>query len=168
MGGPSAPALSAAMVQDAVAQALPQALPQPATVLPPATALDGSTGTTSTRYALEDHTHATRVQRVAMLTAADGTATWTYARPIAVPAGKTPPMSYMVEDTGSPVVVQVISRTFTSANGIDTHTAVTVRAQRSRTLPATITTLLALVNFDVFGIAAAGVRVNLWAADPTQ
>lgn len=164
MGGPSAPALSASMLQDAVAQAAPK----PAMTTPPATALDGSTGTTSGRYALEDHTHATRVQRVAMVTAADGTATWTYARPIVVAAGKTPPLAYMVEDTGSPVVVQVTGRTFTTAGGQDTHTAVTVRAQRARTLPATLTVLTALVGYDVFAGAASGVRVNLWAADPTQ
>lgn len=44
----------------------------------------------------------------------------------------------------------------------------TIKAQRSRTLPATIGSLLALVSFDVFGIPAAGTKVNLWAADPTQ
>ncbi len=51
-----------------------------------------------------------------------------------------PPLSYMVEDLGTPVVVQITGRTFTSdaIAGTDTHTAVTVKAQRSRTLPATL------------------------------
>ncbi|MGF3026519.1 hypothetical protein ACQVP2_27310 [Methylobacterium aquaticum] len=162
MGGPSAPALTAAMVQDAVAQMLPQ----PAIAAPPAAGLDGRLGTTQ-RFALEDHTHAVRVQRMARTTAADGTLTWVFARPIVVTAGDVPPLAYMVEDTGSPVVVQVVGRTLTTAGGQDTHTAVTVRAQRSRTLPATLVSLAGLVGFDIFQVAA-NVRVNLWAADPTQ
>ncbi len=175
MGGPSAPVLSAAMVQDAVAQALPQVLPQPATSTPPATALDGSTGTASTRYALEDHTHAVRVQRTSMLTGADGSVKWTFARPIVCASGRLPPIAWMVEDTGMPVVVQIIGRELTSAGGADTHTSVTVRAQRAQTLPnlGSISLLSALTTalsaFNVFGSPAiANIRVNLWAGDPTQ
>ena len=144
----------------------PQAVPAPSATMPPATSLDGALGSAA-EYARADHTHAVRVQRIVRTTASDGTLTWTFARPIAVPTGDVPPLAYMVEDTGSPVVVQVVGRTFTTANGQDTHTAVTVRAQRSRTLPATLATLTPLLGFDVFQVAA-GVRVNLWAADPTQ
>ncbi|BAQ43977.1 hypothetical protein [Methylobacterium aquaticum] len=145
----------------------PAPVPSPSAIMPPATGLDGMLGT-STQYARADHTHAVRVQRVARTTAADGTLTWVFARSIVVPSGETPPLAYMVEDTGSPVVVQVTGRTFTTAGGQDTHTAVTVRAQRARTLPATLTVLTALVGYDVFAGGASGVRVNLWAADPTQ
>lgn len=142
---------------------------QPGEIAPPAAALDGSPGT-SQRYAREDHTHAARVQRTVITTAADGTYTWTFARPIVCQIGALPPGNHMVEDTGTPVVVQIISRTFTrdSAAGIDIHTSLTVKAQRSRTLPAVLGSLLALISYDVFGAAASGVRVNLWAADPTQ
>lgn len=144
-------------------------VPLPAVVTPPATALDGSPGS-GMRYARADHTHAARVQRTVMTTAADGTATWTFARPIVCAAGKLPPISNMVEDTSSPVVVQITGRAFTSdaTAGTDTHTAVTIRAQRSQLLPATLVTVAALVSFNVFGAAASGVKVNLWAADPTQ
>jgi hypothetical protein len=152
-----------AQVQSAIQAAIPLA----STAMPPATALDGQTGT-ATSYARSDHTHAARIQRTAMVTDVNGVAVWTLARPIVVASGKVPPVTYMVEDTGTPVVVQITSRTFTTAGGLDTHTAVTVKAQRSRLLPATLVSLAALINFDVFGTAAGSVRVNLFAADPTQ
>lgn len=137
--------------------------------MPPATALDGKTGA-SLKYAREDHTHAARVQRTVMTTATDGTVTWPFARAIVCPTGKVPPITYMVEDPGTPVVVQIISRAFTSdlVAGTDTHTAVTIKAQRSRVLPATLLSLAALLNFDIFGAAAGATKVNLFAADPTQ
>jgi hypothetical protein len=147
--------------------AVQQAVPAPATTTPPATALDGATGGASA-YARADHTHAARVQRTTMTTDASGNATWTFARPIQCAAGKVPPISFMVEDTGSPVVVQITGRAFTSSGGIDTHTGITVKAQRSRVLPATLVSVASLINFDVFGLAASGVKVNLFAADPTQ
>lgn len=57
----------------------------------------------------------------------------------------------------------------TSVDGLtDIHTSVTVKAQRSRALPATILTLVSLVNFDIFGLIAPGVKINLGAAEPTQ
>lgn len=142
-------------------------VPKPSNAMPPATALDGKQGT-ATEYARSDHTHAARVQRTVVTTAGDGTYTWVFARPIVVPVGKVPPVTYMVEDTGSPAIVQVIGRVMTSDGTNDTHTAVTIKAQRSRALPATLLTLAALVSFDVFGIPATGTKVNLWAADPTQ
>lgn len=158
---------TAEQVQSAVQSAIQSSMPAAATATPPETALDSVTGS-AVQYARADHTHAARVQRTVLTTAADGTATWTFARPIVVASGKLPPITYMVEDTGSPVVVQITGRTFTSAGGQDAHTAVTVKAQRSRTLPATILALTALVSYDIFGVAGATVRVNLFAADPTQ
>lgn len=158
------------MSQYATTQAMQSAvsaIPAPAANTPPAAALDGVQGV-STLYARADHTHAVRVQRTVLTTAADGTATWTFARPIVVAAGKVPVIAYMVEDTGTPVVVQVTGRAMTSDGTNDTHTAVSIRAQRSRTLPATILALTALVSFDIFGASASGTKVNVWAADPTQ
>ncbi|OAH19242.1 hypothetical protein AX289_31450 [Methylorubrum populi] len=164
------PGYGTGMSIEEVAAAIANAgIPAPSKEMPPATALDGKQGS-SIEFARADHTHAARVQRTVVTTLADGTYLWTFARPIVCPAGKLPPITYMVEDTGSPVVVQIVARTFTNdaAASTDTHTAVTVRAQRSRALPATLLSLAALVSFDVFGIPAAGTKVNLWAADPTQ
>lgn len=142
-------------------------LPAAASGSPPATALDGSRGT-SAEFARADHTHATRVQRTVLVTAADGTATWIFARPIAVAAGKLPPVAYMVEDTGPPVVVQIVGRAMTGDGTTDTHTAISVKAQRSQLLPGVLVSLSVLLNFNVFGGPVSGVKVNLWAADPTQ
>jgi hypothetical protein len=163
------PGYGTGLTQGQVAAAIATGVPAPSASAPPATALDGRVGT-AVEFARADHTHAARVQRTVVTTAADGTYKWTFARPIACPKGALPPMSYMVDDTGSPVVVQVTAREFTtSADGLtDNHTSVTVKAQRSRTLPAAIVSLAALLSFDVFGLAASGVKVNLWAADPTQ
>ncbi|SFV06022.1 hypothetical protein SAMN02799631_04338 [Methylobacterium sp. 174MFSha1.1] len=163
---PALPDMSGYATTQAVQSAI-SAMPAPGTATPPATALDGTPGT-STLYARADHTHAARVQRTVLTTLADGTATWTFARPIAVPTGRLPPIAYMVEDTGTPVVVQITGRTMTTDGTMDTHTAVAIRAQRARTLPAALTVLTALVGFDIFGGSASGVRVNVWAADPTQ
>ena len=74
----------------------------------------------------------------------------------------------MVEDTGTPVVVQVVGRTKTTDGVSDTHTAVSIRAQRSQLLPSALVSLSVLLNFNVFGGPVSGVKVNLWAADPTQ
>lgn len=169
MAGFSSGGLSASDVVALAKGAAQAAVPQPSQEMPPATALDGKRGA-SAEFARADHTHAARVQRTVVSTLADGTYLWTFARPIVCPAGKLPPITYMVEDTGSPVVVQIVGRTFTSdaTAGTDTHTAVTVKAQRSRVLPAVLLSLTALLSFDVFGAAASGVRVSLWAADPTQ
>lgn len=159
------PGYGTGMTQGQVAAAIANAgIPSPSSATPPAAALDGQKGSAA-EYARADHTHAARVQRCVLTTAADGTATWTFARPIVCLKGMVPPVSYMVEDTGTPVVVQITTRTFTTdaAANTDTHTAVSVKAQRSRALPALLSGV-----FDVFGASAAGVKVNLWAADPTQ
>jgi hypothetical protein len=163
------PGYGTGMSAGAVSAAIARAVPLPSDATPPATALDGKGGTSS-EFARSDHTHAARVQRTVVTTQLDGTYLWTFARPIVCPAGKLPPITYMVEDTGTPVVVQIVGRSFTNdaAAGTDTHTAVTVKAQRSRMLPAALVSLSALLSFDVFGGAASGVKVNLWAADPTQ
>ena len=153
--------------QDAVA------VPQPSSSTPPATALDGVKGV-AREYARADHTHAARVQRTTMTTAADGTITWTFARPIVCPAGRVPPISYMVEDAGSPVIVQITGRVFTSDGTNDTHTALTAKAQRSQSILGLggillLTNLLtALGAYTPFNAAAVGVKVSLFAADPTQ
>lgn len=109
-----------------------------------------------------------RVQSTNMLSDASGTVTWVYARPIVCASGRVPPCTYMVEDTGTPCVVQIVGRAFTSSGGFDTHTSVTVKATRSRALPATLLSLNALLNFDMFAGNASAVNINLFAADPTQ
>lgn len=62
-------------------------IPQPATAAPPSVA-DSSVLGTSSLYALANHTHASKVRKIRMQTAADGSLTWTFSPPFA--AGVTP------------------------------------------------------------------------------
>lgn len=55
-------------------------VPLPATSMPPGVADSGAIGT-SQRYALENHTHASKARKVRAQSAADGTLTWTYSTP---------------------------------------------------------------------------------------
>lgn len=143
-------------------------IPQPAAAMPPATALDGVKGV-SPRYALEDHTHAARIQRTAINTAADGTYTWVFSRPIDCTAGTVPPVTYMVEDSGSACIVQITGRAFTTAGGIDTHTSVAIKAQRAQALPNTLVVLSSLISYNIFGSTNTNaIKVNLFVAPPTQ
>lgn len=54
--------------------------PQPATAMPPGVTDSGSVGTVQ-KYALENHTHASKVRKIRIQSAADGTITWTYSTP---------------------------------------------------------------------------------------
>lgn len=57
--------------------------PQPATAMPPGVTDIGAVGT-SQKYALENHTHASKARKIRVQTAADGTVTWTYSTPFGV------------------------------------------------------------------------------------
>lgn len=56
-------------------------LPQPSTVNPPSVADSSSIGTDLLMYALANHTHASKVRKVRVQSAADGTITWTFSTP---------------------------------------------------------------------------------------
>jgi len=65
----------------------PPDVPMPATSSPPGVSDSGSVGNVQ-RYAMENHTHASRARKVRVQSNADGTLTWTYSTPF--PAGVTP------------------------------------------------------------------------------
>ncbi len=69
-------------------------LPQPATTMPPGVTDSGAVGT-SQKYALENHTHASKARKIRAQSAADGTLTWTYSTPFA--AGVVPIVSTVAE-----------------------------------------------------------------------
>jgi len=54
--------------------------PQPATTTPPSVADSGALGN-DMKYALANHTHASKVRKIRVQCAADGTLTWTYSTP---------------------------------------------------------------------------------------
>jgi len=91
------PGVSASQIQ--------QLVPQPATAMPPGVSDSGSVGT-SQKYALENHTHASKARKIRVQTAADGTVTWTYSTPFA--AGVVPIVVAVAEvATGVTDVVNV-------------------------------------------------------------
>lgn len=59
-------------------------MPQPASSAPPSVADTSDPGSIQQRYALENHTHASKVRKARVQSAADGTITWTYSTPFDV------------------------------------------------------------------------------------
>jgi hypothetical protein len=54
--------------------------PQPSNTTPPSVSDSGALGS-DMRYALANHTHASKVRKIRVQCAADGTLTWTYSTP---------------------------------------------------------------------------------------
>lgn len=65
----------------------PPIVPQPATSMPPSVSDTGAVGN-SEKYALENHTHASKARKDRLQSANDGTITWVYPTPFA--AGVVP------------------------------------------------------------------------------
>lgn len=87
---------------------LAASIPKPATSMPPGVADSGALGT-DTKYALANHTHASRARKARMQSAADGTITWVYSTPF--DAGVVPRVVAVAEvasGTTDVVNVQVI------------------------------------------------------------
>lgn len=61
----------------------PPEVPQPATSTPPAVTDSGALGS-GKKYALENHTHASKARKARVQSAADGTITWVYSTPFDV------------------------------------------------------------------------------------
>ncbi len=73
----------------------PNSIPQPATAMPPGVADNGLTGS-DTRYALADHTHASKARKqIATMGSAASTYTWTY--PTAFGSGVVPVCNAIVQ-----------------------------------------------------------------------
>ncbi len=64
------------------------AMPVAATTAPPAVADTGAIGSLITKFATADHTHASKVRKARVTSAADGTYAWTFSTPFDV--GVTP------------------------------------------------------------------------------
>jgi len=171
---PDVSGLAAKSQVDTLSQAVAAIkVPDPATSSPPATDLVQNMGM-STRYAREDHTHKARIKRAIVTIGADGTAKWDFAEPFAT----VPIVTHMVQESSGANRVNVI---ITSVSA----TSVTVYADRMRNLPvlqqmqggllATLTQVITGVNalvtalsgYNLSGGSATGVKVHLYAAEPT-
>lgn len=74
----------------------PSAVPEPATASPPGVSDSGALGT-DLRYALANHTHASKARKERMQCAADGTLTWVFNPPFG--AGVVPRVTAVAEVT---------------------------------------------------------------------
>jgi len=72
-------------------------VPQPATQMPPGVNDTGSVGSVQ-RFALENHTHASKARKVRVQCAADGSLTWVYSTPFA--SGVVPIVVAVAEAAG--------------------------------------------------------------------
>ncbi len=164
---PAPPPDMAAIAAQAAAQ-VQQMVPAPSMQTPPPAALDSVQGTGTTYARARPHPrgagpahgahHRRRRHRDVDLRPTHRGRCW-----------QVPPVAYMVEDLGSPVVVQVVGRADERRHHTDTHTAVTIkwrsararcRRRSSRWRRSSASTSSAFRR--------TGTKVNLFAADPTQ
>lgn len=121
------------------------AIPQPATSMPPGVSDAGAVGT-DLRYALANHTHASKARKDRMLSAADGTITWTYSTPFGagvvprvaaiaeVPSGVTDVVNVQVVDTPTNVSCKLlVNRTNRSTVSLIGLTVLSVPTQPGAT-----------------------------------
>jgi hypothetical protein len=128
----------------------------PGSTLPSAEDVTATAGTAST--CLRSDAKLPRITRAGMAPPTDGTGTWsmTWATPLpAVPVTLPLPMNSGTQ----PIVCNVTTSTATGASG---------RCWLARTLPSTLLTLVALVNFDPNGAPASGITVQVLAIPVTQ
>lgn len=126
---------------DMTPYALQSAVPLPATSAPPAVADTGVTGS-DTRYALANHTHASKARKARLLSAADGTLTYTYETAFA--SGVVPRCTAIAETgVGVTDVVNV------QIEGTPTNTAAVFRVNRTQR------SVVALIGLTVLSIPAS-------------
>jgi hypothetical protein len=133
-----APIATSAGVTSAVA-AVQALIPQPSSAMPPGVTDTGSVGTTTSVYALANHTHASRARKLRATSAADGSYTWTFATPFTT--GATPVCTVTAEP---PVTTTDIINA--QIEGAPTATSVVIRVNRAN---RTVASLLGLTVLSV-------------------
>ena len=125
-------------------------------LIPPAEMIGGTAGTAGTSCRPTDAAQP-RITRAAMVQT-NGSGTWsvTWSAPLAA-APMTLPIP--INATAEPVVCNVATTTAAGATG---------RCWYARTLPSTLISLTALINFDLFGAPADAISVQVLAIPPTQ
>lgn len=117
-------------------------LPTPAASPPPSVADSSATGTNTTIYALANHTHASKVRKDRVLSAADGSITWTYTTPFG--AGVVPRISAIAEVASG--VTDVVN-----VQVVDTPTNTTCKLIVTRTNRSTV----ALLGLTILSLPAS-------------
>lgn len=136
--------------------AVETAMPLPAAAAPPDVSVATPTKGVSAKFALEDHSHPARVQRGSWTTDAAGQVS--VAWPVAFGAPPIPNAPVVLDAGGGRYAYTVIS-----------NTAATTLFQitRQRVLPSPLTLLSALVGYDTFTAAPAGLTVFCSAGPAT-
>ena len=123
-------------------------MPQPATAMPPGVSDAGALGT-SQKYALENHTHASKARKT-IATVQSNVVTYTWVYPSAFPNGVIPicnGIAQLAVGTTDLVNVQV--------DGIPTNTQCVFRITRYSQ------SFLSLLGINILGVNSAPISVNL-------
>lgn len=131
-------------------------IPKLADAVPPAEMVGGTAGSSNLVRRADAATP--RITRAGMATTTTSAGDWaiTWSMPLSqVPVVLPIP----VNASQQPIVCNVTTRTMTGATG---------RCWLSRSLPAALLSLTALLSYDVFGSAAPGIQVQVLAIPPTQ
>lgn len=135
--------------------ATPAEVPEPSTAAPPGVADSGSKGSVA-RYALEDHTHASKARKtIAAVQSNVGTYTWTY--PTAFPNGTVPVCNGIAQTAAAStdlINVQV--------EGTPTNTQCVFRITRYSQ------SFLSLLGINILGVntAPTGISLHMYALEP--
>ena len=142
------------------AKADTSAIPLPANAAPPAVGDANQLGS-STRYALENHTHQSNVQAQRTQVNASGVTTWTFA-----PAFASPPVVSCAAETPTGAAYVNIATVIEGSVTASKADLMVVRVPKTITLPTIALSLLGLV-LNLFTTAPNGVWVNCIARKPS-
>lgn len=136
----SIPSISGLATTSALS-AVAATVPPPADGAPPAVS-DASAKGSITKYAMENHTHASKLRKIRDVTAADGSYTWTYATPFDV--GVVPIILGVAETTvGNTDIINL------QVEGTPTATSCKVRVTRTNR------SVVALIGLTVLSLPAS-------------
>lgn len=135
---------------------IPNPMPVPGDATPKSEATTGKPGAVSP-YARADHEHPRLTSAGSVVLDANGDATVTFTRTFSAP----PNMHYSYEEAsnGQPIIIKRMGWVMTGG----LYTGVTIHGYRLQRLPAVLTLLSALVNYDIAGGSAAGITVDVTA-----
>lgn len=149
-----APFNPAGLVTQAALTAVANAIPAPANAAPVAEAVSAAAGSADSRFAMQDHAHPRLSSATIATLDASGAATVTFSRSFS--AEPCAVLTAIGTGAAQPTSVEVTSWIKTGAN----WTGAVIKGYRAQRLPAVLTLLSALLNYDIFGASASGTRVS--------
>lgn len=137
-------------------QPIQNPMPVPSDSNPNPEAPAGAPGAVSP-YARGDHTHPRLTSAASVVLDSSGDATVTFTRTFSAP----PNMHYSYEEAanGQPIIIKRVAWVMTGG----LYTGVQIHGYRLQRLPAVLTLLSGLINYDIAGGSAAGITVDVTA-----